>query len=75
MKQEPPPENVSTLMAALGRRRMSLMTKTQRRTLAASGGRSSWSGMSAEERVIEMKRRCRVRMKNRARKVLAKLGR
>lgn len=74
MKKEAKPENLSEVMAALGRRRMASMTKKQRRTFAASGGKTSWAGMSAQERIIEMRRRCRVRMKNKAKRALAKLA-
>jgi hypothetical protein len=72
MKQ-PLPENLSEVMAALGRRRTAKLSKEGRQELAAMGGRASWAGMGPNERVVEMKRRARIRMRNRARKVLSKV--
>jgi hypothetical protein len=40
-------------------------TKKQKQEFASKGGKSAWSGMSLEERSAEMKRRAKVRAKNR----------
>jgi hypothetical protein len=61
-------EIISLAMTALARRRAAKLTPNQRKQIAAAGGKSSWAGMTPEQRSAEMKRRARVRNQNRARK-------
>lgn len=72
--KEPLPEKgtVSEIMRALGKRRIALLNKEGRRSLAAKAGKAGWAGLTQGERILEMKRRMRNRMKNKAKKVLAK---
>lgn len=56
--QEAEPEGLAGRLAQeLGRRRMEGLTSSERRNLAASGGRAAWVGMTPAQRSHEMKRR------------------
>jgi len=74
--KEPLPEQgtVSEIMRALGKRRIALLNKEGRRELAAKAGKAGWAGMTQGERVLEMKRRQKNRMKNKAKRVLDKIA-
>jgi len=60
-------------MSYLGRRRVALMGLKGRKQFASSGGKALWATMSPAERSFELKRRARVRRRNKAKAARAKL--
>lgn len=56
-------------MSELGRRSMAKLTIEERRALAGKGGRSTWAKLTPEERSVEMKRRVKIRERNRAKRL------
>lgn len=65
---------VSKAASLMGKRRLrQLGGKEQMRQLAATGGLSSWSKFSKEERHLEMKRRAAVRKRNQQARLAEKI--
>jgi len=57
----------------MARRRLDKLGKKGRTELARLAGKAAWADMSPRERSLEMKRRCKVRKRNRLKKAVAKL--
>jgi hypothetical protein len=53
-------------MSEMARLRNKKLTPQQRREIASMGGKSSWADLTPEERSVEMKRRARIRKRNKA---------
>lgn len=70
------PEALSAAARILRARRTATMSAKERSRQASIGGKACWAGTSKEERLIEMKRRARVRKKRRiaARKERVRAG-
>jgi len=58
---------------AMARRRLDKLGKKGRKALAQKAGRAAWADMSPRERSLEMKRRCKVRKRNKLKKAVQKL--
>jgi hypothetical protein len=54
-------------LRAAGRKRWKGVSKSERRKIASSGGKSSWADLTPAERSVEMMRRARIRKRNRRR--------
>jgi hypothetical protein len=61
-------EIIRRAMAELAHRRAKKLTPERRQEISSMGGRSSWANLTPEQRSVEMKRRAKVRKRNRARK-------
>ena len=55
-------------LRAAGRKRWKGVPKSDRRRIAGAAGNAFWAKLTPEERSVEMKRRAKVRKRNRARK-------
>jgi len=55
-------------LRAAGRKRWKGVSKSERRKIGSAAGKASWANLTPEERSVEMKRRAKVRKRNRARK-------
>jgi hypothetical protein len=53
-------------LRAAGRKRWKGVSKSERRKIGSAGGKASWADLTPEERSVEMKRRAKVRERNRA---------
>jgi hypothetical protein len=61
-------EIIRRAMAELAHRRAKKLTPERRQEISSMGGKSSWASLTPEQRSVEMKRRAKVRKRNRARK-------
>jgi hypothetical protein len=61
-------EIIRRAMSAMGHLRARKLTAEQRQDIASAAGKASWADLTAEQRSVEMKRRAKVRKRNRARK-------
>jgi hypothetical protein len=61
-------EIIRRAMAELAHRRAKKLTPERRQEISSMGGSSSWAHLTPDERSVEMKRRAKVRKRNRVRK-------
>lgn len=66
-------ELASEAARAMARHRLAKLGKKGRTELARLAGKAAWADMSPRERSLEMKRRCRVRKRNRLKRAIEKL--